>query len=116
VSDNLSIFNDWNAVIGYHHGSPRIHINLLDPVFSDRYDHPEVAPAGNFGRSRHYLPSRANVSILDAVKNRPLAILPTLAYRLRRGKAHYELQNGLLAINRAWICPFHRRLCGRRRS
>jgi hypothetical protein len=45
VSHNLAVFNDWNAIIRYHHGPRRIDLDLLGSVVSDGYDQPKVATA-----------------------------------------------------------------------
>ena len=45
VSRNLSIFNDWNAVVGFCHRSRGIHFDFLDSALTDGYDYPKVAQA-----------------------------------------------------------------------
>src|SRR5262245_63285310 len=45
VADNFSLFNDWNAVIGYCHRSRRVHFDFVDSILAEGYDQPKVAQA-----------------------------------------------------------------------
>ena len=45
VADDLSVFNDWNAVVAYHHGPRRIHFDFIDSVRIDGYVQPKIATA-----------------------------------------------------------------------
>ena len=45
MADDLSIFDDRNAVIGYRYRSRRINLNLLDSVLIDGHNHPKVPTA-----------------------------------------------------------------------
>jgi hypothetical protein len=54
VAGDLAVFNDWNAVIGYHHGSRRIHFDFVDSVRIDGYIQTKIATARSAAVPHHF--------------------------------------------------------------
>ena len=54
VAGDLSVFNDWNAVIGYHHGPRIIHFDFVDSVRIDGYIQTKIATARSAAVPHHF--------------------------------------------------------------